>query len=497
MNKGWKEGAICLAVPCLVLIVGFFFVGCASVRAPAPVAVEPEPQAAPPPSAEQQQEPSEIELADVTVVDRPRVAEAAGPIWEAGVPESPVPNILQQRFEIKVKDADLHDVVQSLVKGKGLNVIIPRRLEGKVTLDVKNVTLEDIFDVILRSFGYSWRIDGKFLIITRGEPVRVFRVKHAPLSDVTSQVRNIVGGKGQVIMDSASRTLTLVNTDPTVVKYVDDYIKAVDVMPPQVLIETELVEVALNKEHELGIDWTFKDIDLSGWSGLRGKANTYLTGFMTGRVLFANLSNEHIEVLLKALAKQGDVNMVSCPKVTALDRKVSRLEIYQNIPYTDYVKVTEINPMGVAYTEWKPVIAWREVGTRLEIRPEVSPDGYVTLSIKPDIETLVGWVGGQPETNRRMGDLYARARDGRTIVIGGFMFDNVENHVYKVPLLGDIPYIGNAFRFTNKVKKKSELVIFLTPHILTDTNITDFAEAERATYHYLTSKPVGLPDIPK
>ncbi|RLC48585.1 MAG: hypothetical protein DRH70_00730 [Candidatus Coatesbacteria bacterium] len=496
MKDGWVKGASSIAILSFISIL--VSLGCATMHTPAvgPATSQTEAVAGEPTATESTEEVGPV-LKDMTVLETPNLEGISDAISLAEPPETPVPAVLQQRFDIKVQDAQLQDVIQTLVKGKGLNVIIPQRLEGTITLDVSSVTLEDIFDTVLRSFGYSWRIDNKFLIITRGEPIKVFRVNQAPLLDVKSQVEEILAGRGSVVTDKASRTLTLVNCDPTIVNYVERYIRAVDVKPPQVLIEIELFEVTLDSDHELGIDWTFKDLDLSNWSQMRGSAKTFLTGYMTGQVIAAGLSNNKVELLLTALAQQGDIQMISTPKIVGLDRKKSTLDLYRNIPYTDYVKVTDVNPLGVAYTEYRPTVAWREVGTHLEITPKISPDGYVSLSVKPRVETVVGYVGGQPETDRREADLYARARDGRTIVIGGLMFNNVSEVTYKVPLLGDIPYLGRAFRMTKRTTKKSEMVMFMTPHILNDTNIADFAQADRATCNSTAAKPIRYPMIPK
>ncbi len=497
MRNGWIEGATSIAILSLVMMLALLY-GCATVRSPAPGPAVGETEAElRTPVVEETAEPEDTVLEDLTILESLDLAEISEALALADAPESPVPSILQQRFDIKVQDAQLHDVVQTLVKGKGLNVIIPRRLEGLITLDVSSVTLEEIFDVVLRNFGYSWRIDNKFLIINRGEPIRLFRINQASLRDVKSQVEAIIAGRGLVLTDEPSRTLTLIDCDPTVSNYVEEYIRAIDVMRPQVEIEIELFEVKLNSSHELGIDWSFQNIDLSGWSDLQGNALTFLTGYVEGSVVFAGLGNDHVSILLTALAQQGDVQMIACPKVVALDRETSKFQIYDNIPYTEYVKVTDVNPLGIAYTEYRPTVAWRRVGTSIEIHPVISPDGYITMSIKPNIETVIGTVGGQPQTNRRSGEIYARARDGHTIVIGGFMFDDSQEIVYKVPVIGDIPYIGRLFRMTSQMTSKKELVMFVTPHILTDTRITDFAEADRATCLSRAARPLGLPSIPK
>ncbi|MBN1592017.1 MAG: hypothetical protein JW941_02065 [Candidatus Coatesbacteria bacterium] len=500
MRNGWIKGATSIATLSLVMML-VLLSGCATVRSPEAGPTAGETEAELESASVVEETPAEPEeetaLEDLTILDSLDLAEVSEALALADAPESPVPSILQQRFDIKVQDAQLHDVVQTLVKGKGLNVIIPRRLEGIITLDVSSVTLEEIFDVVLRNYGYSWRIDNKFLIISRGEPIKLFRINQASLPDVRAQVESIVGNSGMVLTDDLSRTLTLINCDPTVSNYVEDYIRAIDVKPPQVEIEIELFEVKLDSDHEMGIDWTFQNVDLTGWSDLQGQAMTFLTGYMEGSVIMAGLGNDHVSMLLTALAQQGDVQMVASPKVTAMDRQTSKFQVYENIPYTEYVKVTDVNPLGVAYTEYRPTVAWREVGTSIEILPEISPDGYITMAIKPDIETVIGTVGGQPQTNRREGDIYARARDGHTIVIGGFMFDDAQEIVYKVPLIGDIPYIGRLFRMTARKTTKKELVMFLTPHILTDATITDFAEADRATCLSRATRPVGLPAIPK
>ncbi|HUT03845.1 MAG TPA: hypothetical protein VM163_08150 [bacterium] len=498
VKNGWVMGATSIAILSLVLML-VSLSGCAMMRAPAvgPATSEAEAVVEEPTVATESTESDEPELEDMTVLETLNLADVSEALSLAEAPESPVPSVLQQRFDIKVQDAQLQDVVQTLVKGKGLNVIIPQRLQGTITLDVSSVTLEEIFDIVLRSFGYSWRIDNKFLIITPGEPIKVFRIKQAPILDIKSQVEDILAGRGLVLTDMPSRTLTLINCDPTVANYVEEYIRAVDVKPPQVEIEVELFEVQLDSDHEMGIDWTFKDVDLSGWSNLRGTAMTFLTGYLGGQVIAAGLSNDHVEMLLMALSQQGDVEMISSPKLVAMDRRTSKFDIYTNIPYTEYVKVTDVNPLGIAYTEYRPTVAWREVGTRLEITPQISSDGYVAMSVKPRIETVIGTVGGQPQTNRREGDLYARARDGRTIVIGGLMFNNTQELTYKIPVIGDIPYIGRLFRMTKRSTRKTEMVIFLTPHILNDTNIADFAEAERATCNSTAGRPIHYPMVPK
>ena len=498
MRNGWIQGAAAIAILSLALMLAVLS-GCAMFRSSEaePAVGKTEAEVQPAPMEEESTGAEEPALEDQTALGSLDLTDASEAIAVAEAPESPVPSVLQQRFDIKVQDAQLQDVVQTLVKGKGLNVIIPKRLEGEITLDVSSVTLEEIFDVVLRNFGYSWRIDNKFLIITRGEPVKVFRINQAPLPEVKSQVEAMIGRQGQVIADVPSRTLTLVNCDPNVSNYVEEYIRAIDVKPPQAEIEIELFEVALDSDHELGIDWTFNGVDLSGWSGLQGNVTTTVTGDMVGQVIYAALTNDHVHVLLKALAQQGDLQMIASPKVVALDRQTSKFQVYDNIPYTSWVQVQENNALGVPVTNWMPTVAWREVGTSIEILPQISPDGYVTMAIKPHVETVTGTVGGQPQTNRREGDLYARARDGRTIVIGGFMFDNAQEITYKVPLIGDIPYIGRLFRMTTRTTKKTELVMFLTPHILTDTTITDFAEADRASLKTKAASPVGLPLLPE
>ncbi|MFH0876723.1 MAG: type II and III secretion system protein, partial [Candidatus Omnitrophota bacterium] len=163
----------------------------------------------------------------------------------------------------------------------------------------------------------------------------------------------------------------------------------------------------------------------------------------------------------------SDTNLLSNPKVLAMDDEEAKIVVGLNYPLPTYERNAATGGMEITgYTS-------QDVGIVLTVRPKIHPDGYVTLNLHPEVSEIQAFTG--PEEDRRPivstneVETTLRVKDGETIVIGGMIKDKEIVNVNKLPFLGDLPLVGYAFKHTNRTKEKVETLIFLTVKIIKDT----------------------------
>jgi len=222
---------------------------------------------------------------------------------------------------------------------------------------------------------------------------------------------------------------------------------------------------------------------------------SFAQSLSTGTGVFQfGVSNQDFTALLDAMSQQGKLNILSSPKVSTLNNqkaviKVGREEIFFE---PQYDVVTTTDPLTGKIKDSQSVLSSVEpktvtIGIVLDVTPQISPDGYITMNIHPSVTELVKVeefrVKGEvyataPVIDIRETDTVVRANDGQTIVIAGMMQDKKKEVKTRVPFLGDIPVFGNLFSRTEEEIQKTELVILLTPTILVGKRIEDLSREE-------------------
>jgi len=303
----------------------------------------------------------------------------------------------------------------------------------------------------------------------------------------------------------------IVVTDrPSGLELVEDFIDRINrSLRRQVIIEAKIVEVILDKGHEWGVNWNYvqqkflDDTIFAAYQSLSPGANAFKIG------LVDNTGTQTGEVLLDALATQGNVNMLSSPRLNVLNNQSALISVGRIIPYIDYQVVTSEGETqgGGAITNIQsvPVIARTLEGITLGITPQISADGVATLHIVPIITEQTGSRtisvsqnttyteddqtqnnendttddGGSGNENNnstsvnvpvfsiRESDTMVSVKNNETIVIGGLISESTKDNVRKVPILGDIPYLGMLFTHQERLTIKNELVILLTTTVVT------------------------------
>ena len=293
----------------------------------------------------------------------------------------------------------------------------------------------------------------------------------------------------QVTADEGTNSL-IIAASAQDYEVIAEIIEKLDIVREQVLVEMLIMEVSEDSLREIGVDWATLDEAVEG--SVRGFAATnfgprvdFVNGDLEGLAVGAwkgSGSNVRIGSILHALEKKSGVNILSTPHVTTSNHNMATIIVGENIPYVSQSRITEtsdfITPTVIDSFEYK------DVGIILEITPHISQDGLVRLEIDSEFTKLIEGVTGSsvntPTTAKRQVQTVVSMKSGSTIVIGGLIRDDKTSVEKKVPILGDLPLIGNLFRLKRDQVQKTNLLMFITPHVVSSqSDLEKVSEAKK------------------
>ena len=309
-------------------------------------------------------------------------------------------------------------------------------------------------------------------------------------SSSTSYPRNGTIGDAYFSIDPETRRV-VVMADEDTSKYVSQVLSNLDRPKPQVLIKVVFLEVTYNNASDIGIEggWA-KNIggetkanasDVFGLSSLNtistnvglnalgqpvsSFATTSPIGAPGGAGLYQILGRD-FQVTLRAIAQAGTAKILSRPSILARNNQPATITVGKEVPL---VNSTRYDNYGNVINS----VQWTDVGVILTVTPFITPDGLVEMIVSPEISSIDQTLQTQisanvsiPAINIRKADTVAVTPDGQTVIIGGLMEDTKATTDTKIPILGDIPVLGNLFKRKQKSHGKTELLIFLTPHVV-------------------------------
>jgi general secretion pathway protein D len=279
----------------------------------------------------------------------------------------------------------------------------------------------------------------------------------------TSLIASMVG-QVEIVADSDTNTL-LVLTANKFEQPVRDIIAELDRPVPQVLIKCLIAEVTHDRSDDLGVDFSVLNLSRGLTAGVN---NGNIGSAVAGGGLAVNLVESQITTTLHALAVADKLDVLSRPYILTSDNQEANILVGQDVPFVSSIRYDVNN---------NPIITpqYQDVGIILDVTPHINADGLVVMDVNPEISSqstssvnISGSASSPvnaPVFNSRSASTHVAVRDGDTIVIGGLMQDMKTQTVNKVPILGDIPYLGLLFQRDQVTKTKSELLIFLTPHV--------------------------------
>lgn len=368
---------------------------------------------------------------------------------------------------------------------------------GQITTDIRTNTLivSDLGENIKKIIAIVEKIDQPSL--PGQEEIRIFKLQNADAEEVAKVLGQILQRKisaarvplrttpiqPQVVSVKATNSL-IVYADPSDFDTIEKIIKELDVLTNQVLIEALIAEVTFDKTKQLGIEWaTSNKFDNEKYTWATGTNFGDIENYVKSGVLPTGLSIAlykgklefplSVGALLNMFSKDSQFNILSTPQIVTADNQEAKINISENIPY---LKETRFYTYSAGQgSDIVKSYDYKDVGIMLKITPQISQNNYVKLKISQEVTKLIeGGIPEAPTTAKRQAETTLIIPNGKTVVLGGLMRNDSEKAVHKIPILGDIPGFRHLFRKEVTKSVKTNLLIFITPHI-----ISTFEEAEK------------------
>ena len=296
-------------------------------------------------------------------------------------------------------------------------------------------------------------------------------------------------GNVKIVADTETNALlitTFVRNFPAVEKL----IKQLDVLLPQVLIEAKIIEVTLDDESAFGVEWMWEQGTTINDKPHRQEGTTDfgLTEEIFG--LKYGILSSKLDTMLHALTKDTKVNILSTPRIMTKNNQEAIINVGQEIPFL--VSTQETATGGILTST-----DFRNVGVILTVTPRINRSGTVSLDVNQQINSLIEFtLFDAPIISTREATASVTVKDKQTMVIGGMIKDDKTETVYKTPIVGDIPLLGKLFRRKDMRVEKTELMVFITPHVVySDTDANRVTAEQKSQLHLQTNpnKPTPPP----
>jgi len=391
----------------------------------------------------------------------------------------------ERLITLNAEDADLPRVLALLAERGGLNLITgPGVTSERVSVRMKDVPVDQAVNLVVRAAGLAYERIGNSIVVADAKALKeetglssyVLTLKYADAKTVKAALTNLAP---EIQIDQGGNRLIVV-TSPRVINEIQKIVDVIDQPARQVQLEARIIEVGTDDLKRLGIDWNL--LNQQRWVLIEGRADsatTYqaipdqapwyeATPGTPDLHKLRNFSRQAMafNVALDLLIRDGNARVLANPKLTTLNGREASILIGTRIPFV--ITGTAFAGGGAAPVQ---KIEKEEVGVKLRITPLINADGYITTEISPEVSTVIGFAGENsdlPIISTRQATTTVRLKDGNSVVIGGLLSEDKTTTRTKVPILGDIPGIGLLFQHHTITSSKKDLVIEVTPRILTE-----------------------------
>lgn len=305
--------------------------------------------------------------------------------------------------------------------------------------------------------------------IDRPTVTKMYELSYASAKDLKERIAEMLTKDvGNLRVDERTNKFIITDTEDRI-REIEHAITSFDQRLQEVLIDARIIEITLDDNFKLGVDWQAVIKKLGKEINLRNAFKLAAAGaFIPGaEILIGSFGSDDWAALIQILKTVGDTNTLSNPRVMTLNNQEAKILVGTNQPYA-----TNTVTQGTSTTTTATNLTFIDIGVKLYVTPVINKEGYITMKIRPEVSSQSGtYTYGDPPTtvpiiSTTQAETNVMVKDGTTIIIAGLISDNRTSTVNKVPFLGDIPVIGYAFKNTVSEVQKKELVIFLTPHII-------------------------------
>jgi len=405
-------------------------------------------------------------------------------------------------ISLNFQDIPVRTVLQIIADYNGFNLVTSDTVSGNITLRLDGVPWDQALDIILKVKGLDKRMEGNILMVAPSDELAAreardlqakqqveelaplyseyVQVNYAKATEFANLIKNndtsILSDRGSVSADERTNTLLIRDTAKSI-EDIKRMVTVLDIPVKQVVIEARMVTVKDNINEELGIRWGITDTDNEfATSGSIAGNNSAVGGSVpsiadrlnvnlpvatpAGSIAFqvARLADGTIlDLELSAMEQENKGEIIASPRITTANQKEAYIEQGVEIPYQ------EAASSGATSTQFKKAVL------SMTVTPHITPDDRIILDLVVTQDTVSDIQSGSaPAIDTQRIGTQVLVNNGETIVLGGIYQQSIINTISKVPVLGDIPYFGWLFRNSNNFNEKKELLIFVTPRIVTE-----------------------------
>lgn len=508
---------------------------------------------------------------------------------------------MNRRITVDLRNMDVVDALAYLALRSGMNIVTSKNVTGRVTFQLKDVPLQDIFDVTLLSNNLAYEKRGEIIYVlsdkeyedrhgkafSDAREVKVFHLNYAIPTKAFDLLDTLKSKVGRILVDQETGTVLLMDTPDrikemeeslmileqrnntqifnlqyaqalaveeklkaqldnksvgsiwadernnqvivqTLPERMDDVVRLIEAMDQktkEVLIDVKIVKIKLNNELTAGFEWEgmFQELTMGGFLGshplqpVERVGQTFIDDFTKiqpedsnpaagsktnffEKLYFGKVDRTHsFEVLFKFLKTLGETRLLSNPKLAVINNQEARIHIGRKEAY-----VTTTTTTGQTTTTTAEDVTFVDVGIQLSVTPTINDDGYISLQIKPEISSVVDVLttpsGNEiPIIDTSLAETTVLVKDSSTIIIGGLRREEETENSEGLPIFSQIPVLGNLFTSKKKTRERSELLVMITPRIvsgdiLTNTGDIEMAQPNTKSYREYNAFEVAEPE---
>jgi general secretion pathway protein D len=405
---------------------------------------------------------------------------------------------------ISLRHANAADLIEPL------NTLITSSNAGKTTATAPPLVADERSNSIMVGGDSDMRLQLRALIANLDTPIEkngnteVIYMRYAVAKELVETLTGVGSQKDEkadkpktkattgkdfdVRADEAANAL-IITAPHDLMLTLKSVVRQLDVRRAQVHIEAIIAEVSYDKSQNIGVEWQTKD-DVKGLLAAKANGNSLDIPKMISSVgkglSIGYLAGSELKALLNAFANDTDVNVLSTPSLVTMDNEEASMIVGQNVPMVTGNFTTNAGTGGSANNPFQ-TIQREDIGIKLKVLPQISEGNAVKLKVAQEVSSVVkGTEGANLTTNKRKIETSVLVDDGKVLVLGGLIEDDITETVDKVPLLGDIPWLGYLFQSNSTTITKKNLMVFLRPQIIRDAGKSTGLTHDK--YNYIRDK---------
>jgi type IV pilus assembly protein PilQ len=379
------------------------------------------------------------------------------------------------RISLVVRDAPISTVLGVLAQQQGLNIVTAENVNGIVSVTLHDVSLDAGLNAILRTNGYAWTRQDNIIVVTsitpgtsappntQGRVMRVFRLNYLAAADADAVVKQLLSPVGKSIITAAdpldqrkTREQIVVEDLPEYLCRVEEYLSHADQPPRQVLIEAHILQVALKDDTRHGVDIQrllarVDNTDVTIRTAGLANANA-------SPAFFLGIDGTDLDLLVEMIKQTTDSKTLASPKVMVVNGQEAHMQTGAKLGY---------NTTTTTQTSTMQQVMFLDVGVILRVTPVITDDGQILMKVRPEVsDGVINATTQLPESKTTEVETTVMLRDGRGMVIGGLIKEEDTENQSKLPIIGDMKYIGRLFQRRTYVRSRNEIIVVLVPRLV-------------------------------